>query len=200
MDKPFQRSGIGAGAYQKSPFRRCFKPRPPLSAGCAGFASGCRSSVSELWRPRFGVSRLLSDDLAPGGCPASCPDAHRPTHGHRHVRNRAAKKCIEIDSESTFLVESTPTRTPAAARWRVNFFFTALPRVARCRMPAGLRGRALSAPARCETATGRPCRAPRETARVGRAAASSRCRRRRRARDRAAGSPGSGGSPSRRPR
>jgi hypothetical protein len=29
--------------YQKSPFRRCFKPRPPLRAGCAGFASGCRS-------------------------------------------------------------------------------------------------------------------------------------------------------------
>src|SRR5947207_9932690 len=28
-------------------------------------------------------------DLAPGGCPASCPDAHRPTHGHRHVRNWA---------------------------------------------------------------------------------------------------------------
>src|SRR5580704_8699970 len=25
-------------------------------------------------------------DLTPGGCPASCPDAHRPTHGHRHVR------------------------------------------------------------------------------------------------------------------
>jgi hypothetical protein len=30
-------------ANQKSPLRRCFKPRPPLSAGCAGFASGCRS-------------------------------------------------------------------------------------------------------------------------------------------------------------
>src|SRR6516165_3657511 len=29
-------------------------------------------------------------DLVPGGCPASCPDAHRLTHGHRHVRNWAS--------------------------------------------------------------------------------------------------------------
>ena len=36
---------------QRSPLRRCFKPRPPLSAGCAGFASGCRLSGSELKRP-----------------------------------------------------------------------------------------------------------------------------------------------------
>ena len=36
---------------QRSPLRRCFKPRPPLSAGCAGFASGCRLSGSELRRP-----------------------------------------------------------------------------------------------------------------------------------------------------
>jgi hypothetical protein len=33
------------GRDQKSPVRRCFKPRPPLRTGCAGFASGCRSSV-----------------------------------------------------------------------------------------------------------------------------------------------------------
>src|SRR5207253_4571253 len=35
---------VEAGRDQGSPVRRCFKPRPPLSAGCAGFASGCRSS------------------------------------------------------------------------------------------------------------------------------------------------------------
>src|SRR5262245_35218161 len=33
-----------AGRDQRSPLRRCFKPRPPLRAGCAGFASGCRLS------------------------------------------------------------------------------------------------------------------------------------------------------------
>ena len=33
------------GRDQKSPLRRCFKPRPPWRTGCAGFASGCRSSV-----------------------------------------------------------------------------------------------------------------------------------------------------------
>src|SRR5262249_15163062 len=45
-----QASSVAAPAYgrpvddQKSPVRRCFKPRPPWRAGCAGFASGCRSS------------------------------------------------------------------------------------------------------------------------------------------------------------
>src|SRR5580704_8410645 len=61
-------------ANQKSPLRRCFKPRPPLSAGCAGFASGCRSRSEAL------TLRTSGD------CPASCPDAYRSTHGHRHVR------------------------------------------------------------------------------------------------------------------
>jgi len=74
-DKPFQRSGRYAPAFQKSPIRRCFKPRPPPSARFAGFASGCRSDFLE---------RVL--DLSPGGWRASCPATYRPTHVHRHVR------------------------------------------------------------------------------------------------------------------
>src|ERR687888_1868661 len=35
-------------------------------------------------------------DLAPGGCPASCPDAHRPTHGRRHVRNWAIAHISDV--------------------------------------------------------------------------------------------------------
>ena len=69
---------------QKSPLRRCFKPRPPLSAGCAGFASGCRS--------RSEVESLERPASTSGDCPASCPDAHRSTHGHRHVRIWASGK------------------------------------------------------------------------------------------------------------
>src|SRR5437868_3328445 len=42
----------------------------PVSPPAAG--RGCKEAGSSL-----------------GGCPASCPDAHRPTHGHRHVRNWA---------------------------------------------------------------------------------------------------------------
>src|SRR5450432_4250346 len=34
-----------ASRDQRSPLRRCFKPRPLLRAECAGFASGCRSDV-----------------------------------------------------------------------------------------------------------------------------------------------------------
>jgi len=43
MDKPLRCWRLDRQRDQKSPLRRCFKPRPPLSAGCAGFASGCRS-------------------------------------------------------------------------------------------------------------------------------------------------------------
>ena len=51
MDKPLRCRPLEGRRDQRSPLRRCFKPRPPLSAGCAGFASGCRSSGSELRRP-----------------------------------------------------------------------------------------------------------------------------------------------------
>src|SRR5207248_4990422 len=44
----------------------------PVSPPAAG--RGCKEAGSSL-----------------GGCPASCPDAHRPTHGHRHVRNWAIR-------------------------------------------------------------------------------------------------------------
>ena len=84
MDKPLRCRPLEGRRDQKSPLRRCFKPRPPLSAGCAGFASGCRS-------------RVLRKQLASsGGCPASCPDAHRPTHGHRHVRNWAIRHISDL--------------------------------------------------------------------------------------------------------
>ena len=47
MDKPLRCRPLEGRRDQKSPFRRCFKPRPPLRTGCAGFASGCRSWVRE---------------------------------------------------------------------------------------------------------------------------------------------------------
>src|SRR5262249_6451776 len=81
-------SGLPASppALPKKPFRRCFKPRPPWRAGCAGSppaaGRGCKEVV---------VSSL-------GGCPASCPDAHRPTHGHRHVRNWAIVQISDLDA------------------------------------------------------------------------------------------------------
>ena len=53
MDKPLRCRPLEGRRDQRSPLRRCFKPRPPLSAGCAGFASGCRLSGSELKRSRI---------------------------------------------------------------------------------------------------------------------------------------------------
>ncbi len=68
---------------QRSPLRRCFKPRPLRRAGCAGFASSCRSDVLKSFR-------------SPGGWPASCPATYRSTHGHRHVRNWARIEIIYL--------------------------------------------------------------------------------------------------------
>ena len=79
---------------QKSPLRRCFKPRPPLSAGCAGFASGCRSRwLRKLDRFLRRLSGLLS------GCPptdtrpqarAKLGDARNNRCGHDLQENSAA--------------------------------------------------------------------------------------------------------------
>jgi hypothetical protein len=60
MDKPLRCRPLEGRRDQRSPLRRCFKPRPPLSAGCAGFASGCRLSGSELRRPNLSPSGLES--------------------------------------------------------------------------------------------------------------------------------------------
>lgn len=80
MDKPLRLLCLWrAKRDQKSPLRRCFKPRPPLRTECAGFR--LRLPVDNRATPE-GVGR-------PGGCPASCPDAHQLARGHRHVRNWA---------------------------------------------------------------------------------------------------------------
>src|SRR4029453_6894400 len=48
-------------------------------------------------------------DLAPGGCPASCPDAHRPTHGHRHVRNWAIAHISDVSAlDKNFFCHEAP--------------------------------------------------------------------------------------------
>src|SRR6185437_9647708 len=54
------RAGGGDRQRPEKPDRRCFKPRPLLRAGFAGFASGCRSDFLEsFWL------------LSPGGWRAS---------------------------------------------------------------------------------------------------------------------------------
>src|SRR3989442_13834591 len=48
-------------------------------------------------------------DLAPGGCPASCPDAHRPTHGHRHVRNWAIAHISDVQALDKNFFRASPS-------------------------------------------------------------------------------------------
>jgi hypothetical protein len=57
VNKPLRCRPLEGRRDQKSPLRRCFRPRPPLRAGCAGFASGCQSSVRSYDRddPRYWV-------------------------------------------------------------------------------------------------------------------------------------------------
>jgi hypothetical protein len=94
--------------YQKSPLRRCFKPRSPWRAGCAGFASGCRSHEQG------------SESSSLGGCPASCPDTHRSTHGHRHVRNWAFNAIRRSDRESTLLVQRGSANNGDLVVWALS--------------------------------------------------------------------------------
>ena len=87
------RAGGGDRQDQRSPLRRCFKPRPLRRAECAGFASSCRSDFLKSFR-------------SPGDWRASCPAAYRSTHGHRHVRNWAVIEIIHLTRESTLLSKS----------------------------------------------------------------------------------------------
>ena len=57
----------------------------PVSPPAAGRCSG---RLAPGFLPRD-IRFPRANPLVPGGCPASCPDAHRPARGHRHVRNWA---------------------------------------------------------------------------------------------------------------
>ena len=109
---------------QRSPLRRCFKPRPLRRAGCAGFASSCRSDVLKSFRSL-------------GGWPASCPATYRSTHGHRHVRNWARMEIIYLDRESTPLIGRVPAtafdQLPHGHRDGIGFRAAQLPRPAQKR-------------------------------------------------------------------
>ncbi len=60
------------GRDQKSPLRRCFKPRPSWRTRCAGFASGCQSSVRSSGNPvTLRSSRSRSGRLS--GLLSGCP-------------------------------------------------------------------------------------------------------------------------------
>lgn len=88
--------------------KRPKKPAPSLlqaasrveCAVCRFIASGCRSVLgfsSSAPEPSFRTGSCASKGYpspstilrTPGGCAASCPHAHQPARGHRHVRNWA---------------------------------------------------------------------------------------------------------------
>ncbi len=88
MNKPLRRPEpvVETGRDQKSPVRRCFKPRPPLRTGCAGFASGCRSSVRSSNNPAtLRSSRSRSGRLS--GLLSGCP----PTDTRPQARAKLGK-------------------------------------------------------------------------------------------------------------
>ncbi len=95
---------------------------PRLRAGCAGsppaVSHGCKIKKSSSKFPCGDLAHLLREmrsseedmglvDL--GGCPASCPDTHRPTHDHRHVRNWARPEISRL----------TPVRNGYFASWQI---------------------------------------------------------------------------------
>src|SRR3954469_21968494 len=79
MDKPLRCRPLEGRRDHRSPLRRCFQPRPPWRTGCAGFASGCRSSSEEetfLRRLAGLLSRYLPTDTWPQA---------RANLGNRHI-------------------------------------------------------------------------------------------------------------------
>jgi hypothetical protein len=105
VNKPLRCRPLEGRRDQKSPLRRCFKPRPPLRAGCAGFASGCQSSVRScdlggesraLWAPARSL-RSRSGRLS--GLLSGCP----PTDTRPQARAKLGNSAL------------SPTRTPMQA-------------------------------------------------------------------------------------
>jgi hypothetical protein len=95
MDKPLRCRPLEGRRDQRSPLRRCFKPRPPLSAGCAGFASGCRLSGSELKRPMISPLGLESLGFDPrphsgrlSGLLSGCPPTGTRPQARAKLGNR----------------------------------------------------------------------------------------------------------------
>jgi hypothetical protein len=113
----------GSAGDQKSPLRRCFKPRPLVENECKPVASDRRSGC--------GV-------FDPGGCPASCPDAHRPARSHRHVRIRRGT-LTQSRAEIQGKIRSPPIFFAERGEARPGF----LP-FAAARLPRALRGAARS--------------------------------------------------------
>jgi hypothetical protein len=64
--------GWKTGRDQKSPLRRCFKPRPSWRTRCAGFASGCQSSVRRSNDPMT-LRSLRSRSGRLSGLLSGCP-------------------------------------------------------------------------------------------------------------------------------
>src|SRR6185437_10803564 len=109
------RAGGGDQQRPRKPDRRCFKPRPLLRAGFAGFASGCRSDFLES----FGFSLQ-----AAGGPLVPLPtDRHTATgtceFGHSG-NNKFFARCKRNSSPhaKTFLTNSFRGRCAALSRAR----------------------------------------------------------------------------------
>src|SRR5215475_1660457 len=118
MDKPLRCLPLEGQRDQKSPLRRCFKPRPPLSAEYAGFASGCRSRVlRKLGRFLRRLSGLLS------GCPPTDtrPQARAKLGNQRNKQfelsvKRFAVREITIGQNFSFKWSRSRCRAPCPAR------------------------------------------------------------------------------------
>ena len=145
-DKPLRCRPLEGRRDQKSPFRRCFKPRPPWRAGFAGFASGCRS-----W---FGTRYCCREPSPVGIPPRSVPilslAAVRPLVRMPTDRHATTGTC-EI-GQGGYIGVFAP---------RHKSFFVMLPRILTRRQSQMLRKRRASRrDERCGPSRDRPSGAP----------------------------------------
>src|ERR1700736_4011931 len=100
MDKPLRCRPLEGQRDHRSPLRRCFKPRPPWRTGCAGFASGCRSSSEEetfLRRLAGLLSRYLPTDTWPQARANLGKRGHKVVRCHTQAFSRLPTRiCKEI--------------------------------------------------------------------------------------------------------
>src|ERR1700761_8176973 len=115
MDKPLRCWLVDSQRDQKSPLRRCFKPRPPLSAGCARFASGCRSRSEALnFEPQATVRPLVRMPTDRHTATGTCEFGRA---AHRANRNALQEK---NDMKRKFFCRARLERARGASRMHLG--------------------------------------------------------------------------------
>ena len=138
--------GWRTGRDQKSPLRRCFKPRPPWRTGCAGFASGCQSSVRSSSDPKILRSaRSCSGRLS--GLLSGCPPIDTRPQARAKLGKAQLSHFAKACKSFALLSRLSNQKNRKSFRRRRRHYQKSPSVVALSRVPRGERGAPVSPPA-----------------------------------------------------